>query len=153
MSIVVENANQYGNINETRLRALEERLGVSLPSDYRAFLQKYNGGIPVPGGFWITEGSDGSSIHQFYGLHDGPDWLQLDIYSSAERGIPKDLLAIGDDGVGNTICIEVSREEQGRIFFIDHDLHPFHEPESLAGITKIVDSFQEFLSALKELPP
>ena len=153
MTIVVENANQYGAVSQTRLYAFEESLGTDLPSDYCAFLLKNNGGNPIPSGFWIVENQDGSEIYQFYGLHDGPDWLQLDRRVDAEPGIPKSLLAIGDDGVGDYICIGLSTDRHGQVFFIDHEVHPFHESETFEGITKIADSFSQFIAGLRALPP
>ena len=153
MTIVIENANQYGIISPIRLQALEKKLGTTLPSDYRDFLSKNNGGNPVPSGFWIVENLDGSEIHQFYGLHDGPDWQQLDRYTNIELGIPRELLAIGDDGVGNFICLGISPDRHGQVFFIEHEEHPFQEPESFEGITKIADSFSRFVEEMRVLPP
>ncbi len=153
MTIVIEDANRYGTFSESRLEAIEKSLGIALPSDYRTFLLKNNGGNPVPSGFWVVEGLDGSEVHQLYGLHDGPDWLQLDRYASSERGIPGDLLAIGDDGVGDLICIGVSHNHHGQVFFIDHEVCPFHQPEAREGITKIADSFSQFIAGLRVLPP
>ncbi len=153
MTIVVENANQYGTLSQTRLHALEKKLGTTLPSDYRAFLSKNNGGNPVPSGFWIVENLDGSDIYQLYGLHDGPARLQLDSYTNAELGVPRELLAIGDDGVGNFICVGISPAHHGQVFFIDHDEHPFLRPETFEGITKIADSFSQFIAGLRALPP
>ncbi len=152
MATRIVNANQYGLLSEERLQAFEETLGITLPPDYREFLKRRNGGKPEPGGFWIVEGKDGSEVRQFYGLHDGPKWLSIDCYLGAGRhGIPTDLLPIGDDGVGNTICIGVYGDRRGSVYFVDHEMHPYDEPDSFEGVTKLADSFSEFLSRLHKL--
>ena len=150
MIVEMRDANLYGALSEERLQAFEEKLGVRLPSDYREFLERYNGGTPILCGFWIREGQDGSEVHQFYGLHDGPTWASLDCYIGPERyGIPAEMLAVGDDGVGNRICIGIKGDSRGAVFFIDAEIHPYDEPDALEGITKLADSFARFLTNLQ----
>ncbi|MDD2694297.1 MAG: SMI1/KNR4 family protein [Anaerolineales bacterium] len=150
MTIEIENARPYGLISEERLQAFEKQIGISLPQDYREFLKQCNGGTPKPNNFWISEEKYESSVYQFYGLHSGPRWLSIDCYISKERyGVPNGLLPIGDDGVGNLICIGITAENFDDIFFIDHEIHPYNEPDSLNGIYKIAESFTEFLSRLR----
>jgi hypothetical protein len=152
MTVEMRDANLYGTLSEEKLQAFEERLGVRLPSDYREFLERYNGGIPIPGGFWIREGQDGSEVHQFYGLHDGPKWASLDCYVGPERyGIPEEMHAIGDDGVGNKICIGIKGDNRGAVFFIDAEIHPYDEPDAWEGIITLADSFARFLAGLRRI--
>lgn len=151
--ITIRDANQYGPLLEERLQAFEKRLGVILPPDYREFLKRYNGGRPEPSGFWIRAGCDASEVHQFYGLHDGPKWFSIDCYTGVEQyGIPRGMLAIGNDGVGNTICIGIEGEKRGAIYFIDHEVHPYDKPDSFEGVIRLADSFSEFLSSLQIIP-
>ncbi len=152
MQLVIQNAHPYGMLSEDRLRAFEKKIGVTLPLDYREFLKQYNGGTPDPSGFWIQVDHDGSSVHQFYGLHDGPRWCSIDGYTNIEIGVPGKLLPIGDDGVSDFICLGIRDTEQGAVFFVDHEIHPYSEPNSFEGITKIANSFSEFLSSLREIP-
>lgn len=149
----IKNANPYGPLSEERLQDFEKRVGAVLPPDYREFLKRYNGGKPDPNDFWIRGGRDSSGVHQFYGLHDGPKWFSIDCSVGVERyGVPEGLLAIGDDGVGNTICIGIKGEKRGIIYFIDYEIHPYDESDSFEGITKLADSFSEFLSTLQRIP-
>ena len=153
MTVEIEQANPYGSLSEERLRTFEQRLRMALPLDYRAFLRRYNGGKPNPNGFWIAKGHDASEVNRFYGLHDGPRWVSLDCYVGEEQhGIPRGLLAIGDDGTGNIICIGIEGERKGAIFFIDHEVHPYDDPDSTAGIYELAKSFSEFLSDLQHMP-
>jgi hypothetical protein len=150
--VTIENANPYGILDEEKLSSFENRLEISLPKDYQEFLIKYNGGVPNPSGFWIMPGEDGSEVLEFYGLHEGPPWRSIDGYTNVELGIPEKLLPIGDDGVGNHICIGIKGEESGVVYFIDHEIHPYHNCESFEGITKLANSFSEFLNGLEVLP-
>jgi hypothetical protein len=151
--VKIINAHPYGLVSSKTLEEFERRIHFSLPQDYRAFLLEYNGGQPVPSFFWIKPGKDGSAIYQFYGLHDGPKHLSIDTYAGQERyGIPSSMLPIGDDGLGNFICIGTSPVNQGNIYFLDHDLHPYQFPDSPEGITKLADSFTGFLVCLTESP-
>lgn len=146
----IVNAYPYGPVSEEGLVVFEKRLGTSLPADYRAFLHQYNGGQPQPTGFCIKENSDGSGVNQFYGLHDGPRWFSIDGCTNAEWGVPSELLPIGDDGLGNLICIGSRGKYAGEIYFVDHDIHPYHEPDSFEGVTKIANSFSDFITSLYE---
>lgn len=149
MSPIIKNPDLYGLLNETRLADFEINLGVRLPEDYRKFLMDHNGGIPEPSTFWIKDGIDSSEVFQFYGIHDGPEWLSLENYIIGKNfGIPEHLLAIGDDGTGNTICLGISGNKKGVVYFIDHEIHPFEEPNSYTGVTRIADSFTQFISQL-----
>ena len=153
MTAIIINANPFGSLSEKRLNEFETYKKVHLPAEYRDFLLKFNGGQPVPSFFWIKLGEDGSSIFQFYGLHDGPSHLSISTYIENEKhGVPKSMLPIADDGTGNFICLGISSFNDAELFFIDHDVHPFYQPNSLKGITKIASSFSEFLLMLRESP-
>ncbi len=153
MEIKIKNANPYGILTEERLIDFEKRLGTSLPSDYRNFVLQYNGGVPEPAGFWVKENSFGDEVYLFYGLHNGPMWFSIDFSIGDEQyGIPKGLIAIGEDGGGNFICLGIEEGNKGDIFFLDHEIHPYDNPNSLDGITKLANSFSEFISNFREIP-
>lgn len=113
MTVIIENANAYGALDEATLTKFEEKIGSQLPEEYREFLKRYNGGTPKPAGFWIEE---------------------------------------GNDGIGNLICLCIRGDSEGAIYFIDHEIYSPDDPETLSGLTKLADSFSEFLSKLQELP-
>jgi hypothetical protein len=149
MIFKIENPNPYGSRAEEKLHLFEQTLGIALPLQYREFLENYNGGQPKPNGFWITKNQDGSEIHQLYGLHDGPTWYSIDCKD--RYGIPEGLLSIGDDGIGNSICIGLFGDKRGTIYFIDHELSSGVAIDSMTGVTKIADSFSQFLATLQVL--
>jgi hypothetical protein len=151
--VKIINAHPYGFVSSKAIEEFERRINKNLTQDYRAFLLEYNGGRPMPSFFWIKPKEDGSAVYQFYGLHDGPKHLSIDTCISQESyGIPSSMLPIGDDGLGNFICIGISPINQGKIYFLDHDLHPYQFPDSPKGIKKLADSFNGFLACLIESP-
>jgi hypothetical protein len=148
--IHINNPQPFGPLDRVDLQAFQESHGYLLPADYRDFLLKFNGGRPSPSFFWIEENVDGSSVYQFYGLYEGSEASSIDTYSGDERyGLPSNILPIGDDGVGDFICIGISNENYGEIYFFDHETHPYNDPDSKEGITKLANSFDEFLTALR----
>jgi hypothetical protein len=140
----------YGALSEKNLQNFETSLGCPLPSDYREFLLQYNGGKPAPGFFWIVKGEDGSEVNQFYGLHEGPKWLSIAYEFGKSYGLPTDMLAIGDDGTGNLLCIEIAGPQAGSVYFLDHEAHPKSMPDACNGIYKLAGSFSEFLGSLTQ---
>lgn len=151
MTLTIENANAFGFLDEAELNAFEKRIEAQLPHDYREFLKKYNGGIPKPAGFWIDKNKDGSSVNLLYGLFESPKHYSIDGASSPEWNLPDDLLPIGDDGTGNLICMALIGDTKGSVFFVDHEIYIPNERDSFRGITKLSNSFTEFLSILEKL--
>lgn len=153
MHIEMIKNNPFGPLSSQTLEDFESDYHISLSADYRAFLLKYNGGQPSPSFFWIQAQKDGTVVNQFYGLHDGPMHLNLRTYiDKGLFGSNKSLLAIGDDGLGNFICIGISPHNRGEIFFVDHDLFHFYEPNSCIGITRISRRFHDFFNSLTTPP-
>ena len=62
------------------------------------------------------------------------------------------MLPIGDDGVGNPICLDLSAAHFGAIYFLDLETHFYDDPDSMEGMIRLADSFTEFLSLLCEDP-
>jgi len=92
-------------------------------------------------------------VQQFYGVHKGPKHLCIETYTGEERyGIPRSMLPVGDDGIGNFVCMGIGKENSGEIFFLDHDVHPYDSPDSMEGITKLAGSMEEFLRGLTASP-
>jgi len=150
---VIIDANPFGSLSQEKLDEFERQIRTPLPRDYKNFLLQYNGGRPIPSFFWIKPIEDGSSIFQFYGLHDGPAHLSLETYAGEERyGIPASMIPLGDNGIGDFICVDLSSAHFGEVYFLDHEMHPFYNPESAEGITKLANSFSEFLFLLLDSP-
>ena len=119
---VIADSQAFGLPGETRLSEFEAKLGHPLPGDYRAFLLEHNGGTPQPAAFAL--GCDVSEVHLLYGLHDGPEYAQLEWALRTYAGrVPPDLLPIGSDPGGNELCVCLAGGRRGRIYFWDHESH------------------------------
>lgn len=154
LAIMITKTNRCSFLSEERLDIFERAISSRLPEAYRDFLLRYNGGQPVPSFFWIESRKDGSAVNRFYGLYDARTPFSIDTYANNKElyGIPASLLPIGDDGMGNFICIDLSPEHFGSIYFLDHDRHPFDDANSTVGMTRLASTFSEFLLLLKEDP-
>lgn len=148
---IIKNPNQNGNLDIKRLRKFEKELLVCLPDDYKSFLAKSNGGKPYPSEFWVEYPKNASEVYIFYGLYNEPKWESLDYLFHAGLHIPTNLTAIGDDGVGNYICMRIDNIKFGSVYFIDHELYDHNNPSSPEGITFIADSFQDFFDNLQDM--
>jgi cell wall assembly regulator SMI1 len=144
--LLVEHPNEFGPVDRGGLRAFEVQIGAMLPEDYRAFLIAYNGGTVSPTSFRISEAEGDSTLARFHGLHDGPTWARLDAAVAAYRGrIPAWLLPIAADEGGNAICIGLTGEDRGRIYFWDHEREGA-SPD--IAVTHIAPSFKAFCDHL-----
>lgn len=145
--IHVENPNPFGVLSEARLAQFEQSLGYLLPSDYRVFLLAYNGGKPDLQDFPTPDSNWGGSLHHVYGLHAGPAYLRLDVVYETYRGrIPETLLPIADDPGGNAICVGLTGEHQGKIYFWNHEME--QGIPAWDNTTYISNSFREFTESL-----
>ena len=146
--LLVDNPNEFGPLDRIRLREFEAQIGGMLPEDYRAFLIANNGGAVSPTNFHISEAEGDSTLANFYGLHDGPTWARLDAAFVDYRGrISAWLLPIAADEGGNAICLGLTGEHRGRVYFWDHE----HEGDDAEiAITPIAPSFSAFCDGLFE---
>lgn len=127
------------------LEKFEAHLQVQLPADYRQFLLEYNGGRPEPNLFTFHGQEEGSDCHYLLGLNgsDGFD-LRPFIETHKER-LPAGLFAIAYDSLGNLICLSTRKEDLGRIYFWDHQLHG----KQAQAPTLVAENFEKFLAGFK----
>jgi hypothetical protein len=125
-------------IAEADLVAFESQIGCRLPDDYRQFLMAANGGTVEDDRFCSCD----FCIVCIGGLRD-EEHLSLvanrDCYQLSEDRIPKDLLWIMEDAFGNAVCIGISGERRGRIYFWEHE----SQDTSL-----LANSFTDFLAGI-----
>ena len=142
------------------LERFEKILGKSLPSDYRDFMMKDNGGTPEEDLAFsfidvTTNSTNNSDIRELFVFYEDEDNDNFDdigrIYNSMvnENLIPPYFLPIGDDSGGNPICMNLSENEYGSVWFCDHELE--NKDTGFLASSKIADSFTGFLSALYKL--
>lgn len=140
-----------GPVSESKIDALEKKLSIKLPSKYRDFLKKYNGGYPEPDGFRFKDESDGSSVDRFLGIDVG-EHSNLEKYLSIYDGrVPKNLFPIAHDPGGNLVVVGVSDNEKDKVYFWDHEQEADGWEPDMSNVHLIADDFDEFLRRLYEI--
>jgi cell wall assembly regulator SMI1 len=140
-------------LNTDIIVSFEKQLNVRLPQDYKDFLLKNNGGMPEED--WAfdfidiaTNTKTSSGIQSFFVIYDEETNNDDDLRKSCRilqenEEVPVGTLPIGDDPGGNLICISVSDNNYGEVFFCDHELE---DPETGYMImSKIAESFSQFI--------
>jgi len=118
----------------------ERSLGVSLAADYRAFLQRCNGGY-AGGSVWDLERDVG--VHHIGGFRKEEHFSLRSHYDSLREFLPADMIPIADDPFGNAICLGIRGANVGKIYFWDHE-------SADAAPAHVADSFTEFVARLEE---
>ena len=128
------------------LEAVEKRIGVALPDDYRGFLLLHNGGWSEP-----YETLDGSlSLQLWYSIcGDGPErpLMSLGYANEAPRnGDWADYIKIASDIASNSIVMRVTGSDMGKIGLYDWQCS---DP---IGTTKLAySSFTDLVTQLRHV--
>lgn len=142
--------------SEETVAALERRLGLALPEDYRRFLRRNNGGriteniVDIPAGHQAGVGVD-----EFLGAERN-DRLDIAAQVAVYRDrVPAGLLPIAHAAGGNLILLAVGRDDHGSVWFWDHEYEVDEgEIPHWENLTRLASSLDEFMSLLApyELP-
>lgn len=115
--------SKFDTINiENIINEFENKYHFQVPSQYKQFLLKYNGGETPKTNFKINRIS--SDIRGFYGLGSANKFYN---YNSLEEiGILNDFLErqflpIAKNLFGDYILIDISKENNGKVYFQYHD--------------------------------
>lgn len=140
-------------ITEKDLNELETKLKVKFSMEYKAFLEKNNGGMPKEAlGFRFIEKDietqktweQGSDIHYFYNVDE-----MLEAYENLtyECMIPNDYIPIACDSFGNNILLCLNLQKNyGGVFFANHEIEKTNK--GFDNISFVANSFNEFLDSL-----
>jgi hypothetical protein len=147
-----------GPLSDAHLEVFEGQLGVQLPSEYRDFLRKTNGGVPTQRGLTFFNEIDEEHVQTefegFYSLNDKawPDKYKWRLHESLDQiyetvimhNKPDALVVpIGRDVAGNLVVISIGGDKLGQIGFYHHD---YDEIYFLSA------SFDAFCDSLTDLP-
>lgn len=135
------------------LRSFEQQHGLALPAAYAEFLLRTNGGrperdlLPLSG----LEGNPLARIHLFFGLSDPVESCNLDWNLEVFRErIPAGLLPIATTEGTDKVCLSVTGERAGAVFYWDG-----HASLGERNVYWLAGDFTSFLSLLHadELSP
>jgi hypothetical protein len=136
-------------LTDTRISLLEQQLKIVLPSEYRSFLARYNGGTPNPPFFPIQglEGNPFGEIHVFLGVDIPVESSNLDWSYRVYCGrLPHNLFPIAYNTTGDVICLSLTGQDKGAVYFWDHEKE--HKPPSYQNVHLVAPSFREFLECI-----
>ena len=130
-------------IAESEIVRFEKEIDRQLPNDYRDFLGRHNGGVPVPGFF--MDGSDYNRIILLFSLHTqskrGLRKARLDYGDSLS---PR-FLSIGRDLGQEPICLDLGPDDYGAIYLTDGCVE---DMGSEVAMRRRTGSFGELLESL-----
>jgi hypothetical protein len=134
------------------ISTLEARLNVALPSDYREFLLRQNGGRVLRGGVFraLSDGEKVSRVNVLLSVSD-IDYKSIEHTTGELDGrIPVGAVAIAYDGGGNPLLMSCCAADFGRIYFADLEFLSAHEPSSTDELRPVAKDFTSLLQLLNE---
>lgn len=138
-------------IDEEKLARAELVLKVVLPRAYRSFLKQHNGGKPEEATFGFI-GQDGnpeeSTIHYFFGIHEGSNGNLLKEMRDYKDRIPDGTLPIATDPFGNLILLGIDGGSDPAVYFWDHENEP-EGNEIPRNVYLVCNCFTEFINGLR----
>ena len=148
--MIIEEANKFGKINPKEIIDFEKANNVQVPLDYASFLEKYNGGRPIPN--YVP--SARSDVDWIYGMHQGPAWSNLfDAIDSYQGRIPSWYMPIATDSGGNLYLMSLYEKNRGYIAFWRHEFEADgNASQYFDNMSLVAESFQGFLDQLTEIP-
>ncbi|KWX88141.1 hypothetical protein AMQ83_08640 [Paenibacillus riograndensis] len=135
---------------DQQLDAFETEYGLTLSKDYKEFLKINNGGKPVLRRFETLDKVIISSIMFFFPLSEGVE-ANLEYFFkeyNLSSIVPSNFLPIGRDPMDSLICLVVTGEDQGKVYFCDLDYLEEDKVLKPEFIRLIAFSFVEFLNSL-----
>src|SRR5262249_49033456 len=129
------------------IRALEAKLGFTIPIEVKEHYLRHNGGIPDPN-CWMMENGEWHCIQQFIPMKYGRRTLDSVYLQGIEKGyLTKNLVPFANDHGGNYFCCD----EAGRVYFCAMDVWSRGLPDEAnrKRATKLLAaSFSAFVSGL-----
>ncbi|MGP3591072.1 SMI1/KNR4 family protein [Vagococcus sp. WN89Y] len=140
-----------GALSEQEVANLENQLRIKLPSDYREFLKKHNGGYPQPDSFDFDDGNDGSSVDKFLEVGDSKNESIVEYYNDYKARIPKNFFPVAKDAGGNLILIEINDAGSG-VYYWDHENETDDgDTPGMDNMYLITPNFNDFIDNLYEI--
>ncbi len=141
--------------NITEIEEFESKYNISLPQDYKRFLLENNGGKPSIRRFETVDGKHTSSVMFLFPISRCEESNLISVYKefNMERLIHSDFLAIGNDPIGNKICISIMGNDIGSIYYWSVDMEDFDEDNYIPSykyMSLVAKNFNDFINGLGE---
>lgn len=145
--------NPEENILE-EIKKFEKDIGSNLPLDYVNFLSNYDciyfvDYVNFP--FLETYPNDERAlIDIFFGFLIGDTYDLWENYHDSRERMPSNFIPIATDPGGNKLCIVVSGDYNGKIYFWDHEQEELNDSSSLSNnLYLVANSFDDFIKSLE----
>lgn len=136
--------------NENELIAFSNKIGYELPNDYIEFLRYHNGGY-VKNSIcsYYKNGKQKFILTSMFGLGSDDDLISQ--YETYRNRIPNTCIPVGRDAGGNLVCLNLSKDKYGNVYFWDHERElKFEEGKiTIDDLYFIAETFKEFLSSVE----
>ncbi len=126
------------NISNSDIENMEQKLGISFPSDFKEVILKNNGSSPELNVF-DTDVSQERVAEYLLSFNQDDKGNILDTYYSIKDRLPEKCIPVMSDPFGNYICFNFSNEDSPKLYFWDHENN---------SIEFISDDFTNFLKKL-----
>jgi len=141
-----------------QIKVIEEKIRLRLPDQYKDHLLKFNGGQCQPNVFTYRESDvvEESMIDWFLAIYDGEDDNFIEYYITykvEQNRMPSYIIPIAHDPGGNLICISCREEDNGAIYFWDHENevdYSVSDDSDMSNLYFIAKSLSEFLDNLHD---
>lgn len=144
----MEILESHKSTNMDELLAVEERIGFSLPSEYKDFLLKFNGGRPALDGV-RHDGEHFDFVGYFYAIRG--DMYHDDLVRQLGEHkdmIPKGYLPFGESPGGDVFCISMKEPAIGAVYHWDHEEANYEGEPWEYNMTKLSPSLAQFFKGL-----
>lgn len=137
-------------IDEHAVKNFERQIKAKLPLDYRQFLLRYNGGKPNPSLFRVeVDGFENETSIQRFLCISSEEHYSLSKYLEIYRNrIPNNLLPIAIELSVDLICLSISGEDYGNVYFWDHNWEVTQKIPDYSNIHFLAHSFDDLLKLL-----
>jgi SMI1-KNR4 cell-wall len=140
--MAIKVSDSYGNPSPASIERLEQALGSALPSAYREFLVRYNGGRPSyelfqiqPLPETIENIATSSLLHFLYAFIESKTHADLFHNFEVWQGrIPAQTLPIGQDQGGSLLLLAYEGSKAGKILYWDKNYEVDFENGVVADI-------------------
>jgi SMI1 / KNR4 family (SUKH-1) len=153
--------NERGpSVTEAAVVAFEAQLGTRLPEDYRAFLLEINGGQTASNHSMFRIRNDRTILNSLNSLDDPDEQVNLATqWQRARAWLPIEVIPVGYDDFGGTVVVVIAGPRRGQVWFLDavdprpEESNPRVEWFDRRDVSKVADSFREFMTSLIALDP
>ena len=132
--------------SEEQVTALERRIGVTLPDDFRHFVLEFNGGyFDEPEILQPTDGCPQDGLNLMCGIGASHDVAELGCRSSLtlfDDNDPPLIVPIGSTGMGGLIILITEDEGRGEIWY----------KQALGSFHFLADGIEDFFDLLSDPP-